>query len=219
MVPFDQLQAPSLSESRFLVIDFETVTPKGRPAAPIEVAVLPIATGFTVDRAAAFSTFICPPPDSPLTPFDIQQTGIRPSDVAGAPTAEAALMQVDEAFGSFPDALVAHNAPYEAGLLSHFSPACPRLSSLPFIDTVALGRSLLPDLANHKLDTLAAGLAVTTEGDRHRALGDVLLTAAIFIRLAASARADHGWDDLDALLIAAGYPRLKPPPAQQTLFS
>lgn len=219
MVAFDQLQAPSLSESSFLVIDFETVTPKGRPAAPIEVAVLPIATGFTVDRAAAFSTFICPPHDSPLTPFDIQQTGIRPSDVAGAPTAEAALMQVDEAFGSFPNALVAHNAPC-AGLLSRFSQACPRLSSLPFIDTVALGRSLQSQAC------LACGLRDRAKGwplrlraIGIRALGDVLLTAAIFIRLAASPRADHGWDDLDALLIAAGYPRLKPPTAQQTLFS
>jgi DNA polymerase-3 subunit epsilon len=53
-----------------------------------------------------------PPPHAPVTPFDIDQTGITPQMVADKPPAAGVLAQLDALLApSAPSLLVAHTLP------------------------------------------------------------------------------------------------------------
>ena len=72
--------------TEFLVIDFETITPKGIPPEPIELGMLRIIEN-EIDRKAAVDFLIRPPQGLHLTKFDTEQTGIKESDLIGKPSA------------------------------------------------------------------------------------------------------------------------------------
>lgn len=63
----------------FVVIDFETLTPAGRPAEPIEVGA--VAGQFTSDgqwwESGRYTALMRPPDDVQVTRFDVAQTGLR----------------------------------------------------------------------------------------------------------------------------------------------
>ncbi|MFD0665847.1 3'-5' exonuclease [Thermocatellispora tengchongensis] len=94
-----------------------------------------------------------------------------------------------------PYLLVAHNAPYEAGLIFDQRDHCPALARIPLLDTVRLARTAYPDLARHRLDDLLRHLAIPAPPDRHRALADVVVTLAVFGRLLD----DGPWNSLSHL--------------------
>jgi len=176
------LQQP-VTDVPFLIIDFETTTPVGRPPEPLELAALRLAPGPAIDPDFRVSWLIRPPADAPLTAFDTRQTGIREQDIEHAPDALTVLGTFDGRLRDEAPILVAHNAHYEAALLRRFAHACPRASRLPFLDTVALGKHLVPGLRDYKLDTLARHFSLPIPANRHRALPDVELTALIFLQL------------------------------------
>ncbi len=77
--------------------------------------------------------------------------------------------------------LVAHNAAFDTSFL--YRAADESISfDQPIVDTLLLSAYLYPDEADHSLDAIAArfGLDVV---DRHSALSDSLLTAAVLLRL------------------------------------
>ncbi|MGH9945066.1 MAG: 3'-5' exonuclease, partial [Pyrinomonadaceae bacterium] len=80
--------------------------------------------------------------------------------------------------------LVAHNAPFDIRFINHeISRVYPgRRMINPNLCTVSLSRRMLPDLLNHRLHTVAEHFAVQIRG-RHRAAGDALATAQVFLRL------------------------------------
>lgn len=172
-----------IEEASFVVLDFETVTPKGRPPEPIELAVMRIGPGLQVDSQFSFDWLIRPPEGAPITPFDTAQTGIRWDDVRDAPPAAAVLKKFKALLQGYEYVLVAQNARYEASLILRFSNECRNVAGMPFIDTVALARYLVPDLPNHKLNTLADHFSVNIPLQRHRALPDVEMTVQIFLKL------------------------------------
>ena len=57
----------------FMVIDFETVTPKGVPPEPIQLGLVQI-DNLEISQTKRKSWFIKPPDFAPLTKFDTQQT-------------------------------------------------------------------------------------------------------------------------------------------------
>lgn len=69
-----------IKNTEFLVIDFETITPKGRSPEPIEVGILKIKEN-NIDKELSFDWLIRPPKDLHLTYFDTIQTGIREKDL------------------------------------------------------------------------------------------------------------------------------------------
>lgn len=168
-----------LPETTFLVVDFETTTPKGRPPEPLELAAMRLGPGLVPDPAFCFNCLIRPPTDVPLTAFDTQQTGIRARDIADAPDAATVLRRFDACLGQELPILVAHNARYEAAIFRRFAHACPHAAALSFLDTVKLSKHLIPGLANHKLDTVAQHLHLAIPAHRHRALPDVELTLQV----------------------------------------
>lgn len=82
--------------TEFLVIDFETITPKGRPPEPIELGMLRIIEN-AIDRKAAVDFLIRPPQGLHLTKFDTEQTGIKESDLIGKPSAIEVIKRIDRA--------------------------------------------------------------------------------------------------------------------------
>jgi DNA polymerase III epsilon subunit-like protein len=204
----------------FHVIDFETTTPRGYPAEPIEVAMvsLRLRSG-RLTETAQFTELMRPPPHAPVTALDTDQTGITKQMVAGCQSASVILARLDQILDAGqPELLVAHNAPTEAGVLYNYRDSCPRLATTHLLDTVRLARAVLPDLPSHGLDTLMSTLGIPRPADRHRAMADVQITAELF-RLLLRAGTDAGlWTTLRQIRKTAGYEAKASRPVQETLF-
>ena len=179
------LRDPALDAMRFVVIDFEAVTPRGRRPEPVEVAALAgVITAEGWRETGRFETFIEPPADVPVSAYDNPLTGISRSMLVGAPTASAALKALENRLASPPYLLVAQGAHAEAGLIHDQAAACPALARIPLLCTVRMAKKLLPDLPRHRLDDLMAHLGVPTPaGRRHRAMPDVEATRDVFLAL------------------------------------
>ncbi|HBC84722.1 MAG TPA: hypothetical protein DCZ30_04750 [Clostridiales bacterium] len=172
----------SIKDSEFLVIDFETITPKGRAPEPIEVGILRIKQN-EIDYSAAVNCLIKPPEGLHVTSFDTKQTGIRDQDLIGKPDAKKVMRKIDNSCSRKDYIFISQNARYEANILSHYTDECKGIAKTPIIDTILLAKYVLPDLHNYKLDTLANSLKIPIPKDRHRALADCLLTAQVFLGL------------------------------------
>ncbi|MBD5129920.1 MAG: PolC-type DNA polymerase III [Ruminococcaceae bacterium] len=131
---------------------------------------------------AEFQTFVNP--DMPIPEKITELTGITDEMVAEAPDEQKALADFLEFAGNA--VLVAHNAPFDT---SFIKAACERRGvkyELGSIDTVALCRAALPNLNNHKLDTVAKHYKLG-DFNHHRAIDDAKMLTAIFLRLLSDA--------------------------------
>lgn len=129
---------------------------------------------------ARFSTLVDPGCEIPEIVTEI--TGIDAATVAGAPPIESALAAFVEFAGS--DVLVAHNAPFDLRFLNYER---RRLGggyfTQPWLDTLALSRSVLEgDVERHDLASLATW-AGTRVRPCHRALADAEATAELLAAL------------------------------------
>lgn len=201
----------------YLVLDFETVTHKGYPPEPVEVAALRIQPPGELDAMFQVDWLIQPPPHLPLSVLEAGRLGVRPEDFRQKPLIAAALAQFDALCQGSPAVLVAHNAPYDASFIRRNRAACPHLAGLPFIDTVKLAKHLLPTLRAYNLDTLAHHFALPIPRDRHRALPDVRLTCAVLLRLLALWPTQHKDLRIHLLRVVAGVDT-EPAPTQLSLF-
>ena len=169
-------------DTEFLVIDFETITPKGRPPEPIEVGILRIKQN-EIDNNASIDWLIKPPDGLHLTHFDTMQTGIKEQDLVNRIDAKRAMRMIDKSCSKKDYVFIAQNAKYEANILSHYTDECRGIAKTPIIDTILLAKHVLHKLPNYKLDTLANTLGLQIPKDRHRALADCFLTAEVFLGL------------------------------------
>jgi len=159
----------------FVVFDIETTGLSPSDDSIIEIGAVLVKGGKELDR---FQTFADP---GVAIPYKVRElTRIKDSDVAGAPSQKDAV----SAFLKFAGgrALVAHNADFDVGFIFE---AC-QLHGIPFdplyIDTVALARALLPQLKNHKLDTVADYYGYV-DFNHHRANADAAATLHIFLSM------------------------------------
>jgi DNA polymerase-3 subunit epsilon len=204
---------PRVQRTRLVVIDFEGLTPAGRPPVPVEVAAVTVMLSPTgqFTELDCYESLMAPPPDVPITRFD-QASGITERLLATAPAASAVMSELDRrvrvaATGAgHAVLLVAHHAATERTLLHGQRSHCPRLADTPLLDTVRLARECLPELASHSPDHLARHLQLQVPHDRHRALADVRLTLAILQRLLRRGR----WSTLTDLERIALMPAKKP---------
>lgn len=203
--------------TEFLVIDFETITPKGRPPEPIELGMLRIVEN-EIDRKAAVDFLIKPTQGLHLTKFDTEQTGIKESDLIGKPSAIEVIKRIDRTCEKKDYVFIAQNAKYEANILSHYIEQCPAIAKTPIIDTILLAKHVFPKLQNYKLDTLANELQIQIPRDRHRALPDCVLTAKVFLRLLEMQNQRGKLKNLDELLEVAEIQTSYNKPKQLTFF-
>jgi DNA polymerase III subunit epsilon len=77
---------PVFLATTFAVIDFETTTPTGHPAQPVEVAALALRRAHGAwTRPGSFTSPMQPPAFAPVTPAHTAQTGITAEQVAHPP--------------------------------------------------------------------------------------------------------------------------------------
>ena len=171
-----------VKDTEFLVIDFETITPKGRSPEPIEVGVLRIKEN-KIDTEAAIDYLIKPPNGLKLSFFDIRQTGITEQKLAYGQDVKTVIKKIDKSCSKKEYVFIAQNAAYEANILSHYTNEFKGIAKTPIIDTIKLAKYVLPLLPNYKLDTLANALGLQIPTNRHRALADCFLTAEVFLQL------------------------------------
>lgn len=177
--------AADLSEG-FIALDVETTGLDPARDRVIELAIVP----FTPDGAGGFIageawvTLINPHVDIP--PKITELTGITALDLQGAPESWAAINELAERIGNKP--IVAHNAFFDLSFLRYegfrtANESAPRLKfNPPLVDTLALARALIPQLDNHKLNTVAAHLGITLDR-HHRADDDARACGEIFAKL------------------------------------
>ena len=210
---------PAFRATTFVVIDFETTTPTGYPAQPIEVAALALRYRQRAwARVGSSTSLIRPPAFAPVTLADTVQTGLTPAQLRQAPPPAEALGALDRRFTAGPYLLVAQHAAAEAGIIHNQREHCPALARIDFIDTIPLARQVAPGLANYKLDSLLAHFSIGRPADRHRAGADVEVTAQVFFHLIRAADELPQFSDLAALVKAAGRTARCKLPAQGQFF-
>jgi DNA polymerase III epsilon subunit family exonuclease len=164
----------NLLETEFVVFDLETTGAKTPPCRITEIGAYKIKNGKISDE---FQTLVNP--ETPIPPFITGLTGISDRMVRNAPR----FSDVAEKFLEFIDdsVLVAHNAHFDMRFLNHEIGRIYESYRMgnPHLCTVHLSRKLLPDLANHRLHTVAEYYAIYIK-NRHRAADDALATANIF---------------------------------------
>ena len=181
-----------LKELEFVVVDVEATGAKTPPNRLIELGAYRIRDGRIVDK---FLTLVNP--EIPIPRFVASLTGISNDMVKKAPVfADVAPRWLDFVSDSV---LIAHNAPFDTSFLNHeVSRVYPGHRMVnPHLCTVRLSRRVLPDLMNHRLDTIANHFSIPIVS-RHRAGSDALATAEIFILLMTKLEEEHGVKDLAA---------------------
>jgi len=164
-----------LNEVDFVVVDTETTGLRPGPDRVIEVAAMRLRGGKIIDT---FQSVINP--GRYLPPFIVKFTGITQEMVEYAPKAKEIL---PDFFQFIDDAtLVGHNLAFDLNFLTYEARLLRENCPLEGLDTILLARRFLPGLKRFKLDMVAEHLKIRAN-NRHRALGDVETTAAVFLRI------------------------------------
>jgi len=181
-----------LKDLDFVVVDVEATGAKTPPNRLIELGAYRIRGGRIVDKFVSLVN-----PEIPIPRFVATLTGISNDMVKDAPVFADVVPKwldfVSEAV------LVAHNAPFDTSFLNHeISRIYPGHRMVnPHLCTVRLSRRAMPDLSNHRLETIASHFSIPI-ASRHRAGSDALATAEIFILLLTELEETHGIKDLGA---------------------
>lgn len=126
-------------------------------------------------------------PERRMAPSAQRIHGISDAHLAGAPVFKKVLPEF-LAFLGDPGSttLLAHNASFDAGFLGR---EWARTGNPPpghsVVDTLALARRRLPDVSDHRLDTLARLFNLDPNG-QHRALADSLRVKGLWLALGGS---------------------------------
>lgn len=175
---------------RYAVVDVEGNGQQPPELVEVEVAVVPIVDGVVGDAASWLVR-----PARPISRIATRIHGLTNQDLAGAPAFSAIEGDVRQALDA--DVFVAHNAHVDFGVLRrHLGEwKCPEI-----FDTLKLARRLLPGQASYKLGALVAALGLADGLPAglapHRATYDALVTARLFVRIAASGGSPLSLDDL-----------------------
>jgi DNA polymerase III epsilon subunit family exonuclease len=199
----DDWDTRQLKDLDFVVVDVEATGAKTPPNRLIELGAYRIRGGRIVDKFLQLVN-----PEIPIPRFVVTLTGISNEMVRQAPVfADVAPQWLDFVSDSV---LVAHNAPFDTSFLNHeISRVYPGHRMVnPHLCTVRLSRRVLPEIANHRLDTIADHFSIPIIS-RHRAGSDALATAEIFLLLLSKLEEDHGVKDL-ATARGFQFPELKP---------
>jgi len=207
----DDRQSRLLNDLDFVVVDVEATGAKTPPNRLIELGAYRIRNGRIVDKFLSLVN-----PQIPIPRFVATLTGISNEMVKRAPVfADLAPQWLDFVSDAV---LIAHNSNFDANFLNHeVSRVYPGHRMVnQHLCTVKLSRRVLPELINHRLDTIASHFSIPI-ASRHRAGCDALATAEIFLHLLVKAEQVHGVRDLADLCLLhdtdeINFPRVFPKP-------
>jgi len=181
-----------LRDVRFAVVDVET-TGRGPWAGSriIEIAIVEVHGGAIVDE---YETLVNPGQAVPGAITAL--TGITSAMVAVAPWFEHVAAEVYDRLDG--RVFVAHNATFDWSFVSsELVSATGQAPDVPRLCTVRMARRLVTRLRHRNLDELSRHFGVEIHA-RHRAYGDALATARVFLRLLDEA-SGRGIDDFSTL--------------------
>ena len=159
-------------EVKFVAIDVETTGLSPVYNELIEVSAIKYEGAKKVDT---FSTLIKPKKEVSSTITKL--TGITNRMLQNAPEVEKVMPELINFIGD--NTIVAHNANFDYSFLQNNSNRS--FTNNKVIDTVAISRKMLPNLPNHKLNTVARCIGIQDEGF-HRAEFDCECCAQIYIK-------------------------------------
>lgn len=162
-------------DDTYVVFDLETTGLRKAVDKIIEIGAVKVKEGKIIDR---YSTFINPCRE--LDEKIVKLTKITDDMVKDAPLEDEKLPDFIEWCGD--SVLVAHNAGFDVGFVRQWAVNHGQQIENTIIDTVELGKTLIPDLNNYKLDTLCSKLGVSLE-NHHRAVEDAEATAELFLKM------------------------------------
>jgi DNA polymerase III epsilon subunit family exonuclease len=164
--------------TEFVIFDVETtglsVTDGDRI---IEIAAVKVKEGKIIDK---FYSLVNPQRSIPSQASQVNN--ITDDMVSEAPLAADILPQMIQFIGGA--CVTGHNVRFDLNFLCYELALIGRKlnEQTPAIDTLKMARDLLPYLSNHKLAYLARSLGVVVD-QTHRAMADVEITVAVFLRL------------------------------------
>lgn len=175
-------EAINFDETGFVVFDLETTGAKAPPCRITEIGAYLVKGGVIAEE---FHSLVNP--QSPIPAFITSLTGISDEMVSDAPLFCDIAPRFLEFIGD--SVLVAHNARFDMGFLNHEIGRVFEEYRVwnPSLCTVQLSRRLLPQIENHKLNTVASHYSVKLI-NHHRACEDAKATAEIFVNLLAELR-------------------------------
>ncbi len=166
-----------LAEARYVVVDVETTGTVAKGARMTEIALYAIENGVITDEFASLIN-----PRQVIPPFITMLTGISNDMVRNAPHFGTLAAQIQSFVRD--SVIVAHNARFDTGFLAmelnRHDPLVAFTNAA--LCTVHLSRHLVPGLDSYRLDSVAEYFGVEIR-NRHRAAGDALATARVFLRL------------------------------------
>ena len=158
-------------DAEFIAFDIETTGLNALNDRMTEIGAVLFSGGNVIKE---FNTFVDPKMHIP--PDITRLTGIRDSDVAGAPDEKTAMEMFMEFAGDRP--LIAHNAHFDVGFMTAAANRQGLRFDPVFMDTLALSQALLPELKRFKLDIVSNHLGLP-QFNHHRASDDAMVVARI----------------------------------------
>ncbi len=178
---FDEGNLPAaLKDNVFVSFDLETTGLNNNPAMGrmdriIEIGAVKLVNGEIKEK---FSSFVACP--ERLSREIVELTGIRDSDLVGAPEVDKVLAD----FYKFVEGayLVGHNIPFDYRFIRYYGEQYGYMFDNRQYDTLTLAQTVLKgELSNYKLNTVADRYGFTF--NHHRAFDDACVTAKCFIEL------------------------------------
>jgi len=167
------------NDKRHVVVDVETTgLSVARGGRVIEVGAVAIEDGCVV---AELDTLICV--DAPIAAGAYRVHGISSDMLDGKPAPAEVWPRFLEFVAGAP--LAAHNAPFDSAFIRHELARLGKRLPNRWHCTVRLARRKLPELGNHRLETVYRHLFGEIPGgaQRHRALDDARLAARVWVEL------------------------------------
>jgi len=157
---------------RYIAFDVETPNARNHRMSAIGVTVIE-------DGAVTDSLYTLVNPETWFDSFNVMLTGITPEMASAAPTFPALWEKLEPMLSG--GLLVAHNAPFDMSVLARCLLGYG-IRWKPYAEyacTCQMGRRLLPDLPNHRLNTICEDLGIELDhhnaGSDSRACGEILL--------------------------------------------
>jgi DNA polymerase III epsilon subunit family exonuclease len=170
----EEILPKELTDTTFVVFDLETTGLELTRSGITEIGAVKLVNGVPTEQ---FTTLV--KPDFRIDEENEKLTGISEEMVKDAPKISSVIPDFMKFISGA--VLVAHNAEFDVKFIKYFAGAEEYEVKNEVLDTMALARKYLPQLKNHKLNTVAEHFGIVFH--HHRALSDAYATSEVFIEL------------------------------------